>query len=119
MQTTRLLRLLDAELLDAEEDLRDLELTLSRRFSSMEITAYVYRENNAVLEWELHGLERMRRIMGDIDTTTFDTVADLVEHVHTILREQVAHHGMPGAVESIVRRRVTRLIPFVQQQSTV
>lgn len=115
MQTTRLLRLLDAEILDAQEDIRDLELTLSHRFASMEITPYVYRENNAVLEWELHGLMRVRTLLGSIDPVTFESVRNLTDHLEDLLREQVQHHGMPGAVESIVRRRLIRLIPLVEE----
>ncbi len=115
MQTTRLLRLLDAELLDAEEDIRDLELTLSRRFASMEITPYVYQENSAVLEWELHGLARVRSVLHAVQPSEYAETTDLVAAIHEMLRDQVDHHGMPGAVESIVRRRLTRLLPLVAE----
>lgn len=114
MKTRHLLRLLDAELLDAEEDIRDLELTLSRRFSAMEITAYVYQENNAVLEAELHGIERVRAHIAALDAEAFADLDELASHIHSWLREEIDHHGTPGAVESIVRRRLTRLMPFVR-----
>ena len=42
-------------------------------------------------------------------------VTDLVAAIHEMLRDQVDHHGMPGAVESIVRRRLTRLLPLVAE----
>lgn len=113
MKTTRLLRLLDAELIDAQEDLRDLERTLAERFSQMEITAYVYRENSAVLEWEIHGIERMRGLFNAIKGESFADPAELVAHIHAILRDHVDHHDMPGAVESIVRRRLARLLPLL------
>ncbi len=113
MQTTRLLRLLEAELLDAEEDIRDLERTLAQRFAALEITDHVYRENNALLEWELHGLARIRRVLTEIPITDIADLDTLTERITTAVRDQVEHHGLPGAVESIVGRRLARLLPLV------
>lgn len=113
MRTTRLLRLLEAELLDAEEDIRDLERTLAERFAALEITDHVYRENNALLEWELSGLARVRRVLTELPLGDINDPDELADRIAGAVHDQVEHHGIPGAVESIVGRRLTRLLPLV------
>lgn len=116
MRTTRLFRLLDAELVDAEDDLRDLEATLKARCDAREITNYVYRENNALLEQELRGIERIRRALHSFEPDAYADIELFSEDVLSLVRDHVEHHGVPGAVESIVARRLHRLTQFVREE---
>ncbi|MFP4154014.1 MAG: hypothetical protein ACLFSV_14300 [Alkalispirochaeta sp.] len=113
MRTSRLIRLLDAELLDAKDDIRDLEEVLRARSEAREITNYVYQENNALLELELHSLERIRSQLGKISPESFGTVDELVAAIKEMVHDQVLHHDVPGAVESIITRRLARITDYL------
>lgn len=116
MRTNRLFRLLDAELVDAEDDIRDLERTLKERNEAQEITNYVFRENTVLLEQELHGIERIRAGISALDPEAYVDTETFVEEITSLVREYVQHHGVPGAVESIVGRRLHRLVAYVSQE---
>jgi hypothetical protein len=113
MRNNRLFRLLDAELIDAQEDIRDLERTLKIRNEAREITNYVFRENSALLEQELHSLERIRLRLKDIDPEVHTDLTSYGNAVMEMVHDHVLHHGAPGAVESIVGRRLKKLTEFV------
>lgn len=115
MRTARLFRLLDAELVDAEEDIRDLEATLKTRCEAREITNYVYRENNALLEQELRGIERIRRALRSFNPDAYADIDLFGRDVLALVQDHVKHHDVPGAVESIVARRLHRLTQFVRE----
>lgn len=109
MRTSRLFRLLDAELLDAQDDIRDLEGVLKVRCDTREITNYVYRENNALMEQEIHSIERIRKIIAKTAMNEDMTFSEFADLVLGITREQVEHQAVPGAVESIIMRRIHRI----------
>jgi len=113
MRTSRLIRLLDAELLDAKDDIRDLEEVLRARSEAREITNYVYRENNALLELESHSLDRLRARLSEFSPETYGTVEELVTAITNMVHDQVLHHGVPGAVESIISRRLARITAYL------
>ncbi len=113
MRNNRLLRLLDAELLDAQEDIRDLERTMKERNEAREITNYVFRENSALLEQELHSLERIRIRLKEIDPEAYIHLKEYGDAVMSMVHDHILHHGAPGVVEPIVSRRLKKLTEFV------
>ena len=119
MRTGHLLRLLDAELIDAEDDIRDFEEVLRERISAREITNYVYRENTALLEWELHAIERIRSRIKLIDPKQFPDLSALRSEIESLVHDQVEHHEAPRAIESIVVRRLQKLLSYVERENGV
>ncbi len=117
MRTNRLQRLLEAEILDAQDDIRDLERTLKTRIEAREITNYVFRENTALLEQELHALERIRALLKEIDPTDYSGVDEYGDAVMNRVREFVRHHDAPGAVVPIISRRLKRITDFLKSPS--
>ena len=123
MVGARFLRLLNAELEDCEEDLRDLDDMLRQRQASREITDYVYWENDALLKREIVALQSIRSAVsslwvqvGDISGTSLDELSALALET---ARAQVMQHQYPMAVMPLIERRIQRIREFLGQESTV
>lgn len=113
MTVGRFLRMLEEELGAAADDLRDMEALLSERFEERSITAYVYRENTALLEREALALENLRTSVGTLDAATFGSIEAVVQHVQAMVRRRVESGGLPGALVPLVDRRLERLQEYI------
>ncbi len=114
MQTNHFLTLLSAELASCEEDIHDLELLFDARFKALEITNYVYRENNALLKQETSGIRMVRTQIDAMDPDSFPSLDDAFAAVLENARETVRSRQLPEAIISLVSRRAERVRDFVR-----
>lgn len=106
MQTHHFLRLLGAELAGCDEDLRDFGDLLGARLKTMEITNYVYRENDALLKLELVGVKEIRRRVEALDPNAFASLDQAVTEVRTLVHNTIVEHQLPEAIIPLIERRI-------------
>ncbi len=106
MQTSHFLRLIDAELASCAEDLVDLETILKSRFDTMEITHYVYLENDALLKREVSGVKRIRDHVLTIDPTAYEDAEAITQAVRQISGKIIREYQLPEAVAALVDRKI-------------
>lgn len=106
MQTKRFLRLIDVELSSCTEDLGDLEELLKSRFETMEITHYVYMENDALLKREISGINHIRDRVLQIDPTVYTDADGLAGAVRATASDVIQEYQLPGAVLALVERKI-------------
>lgn len=113
MQTKHFLRLLDAELAGCAEDLIDLEDLLKSRFETMEITHYVYMENDALLKREVAGVNRIRARVQGIDPAAYADAEELALAVRAAARGIITEYQLPEAVLALVDRKIEAVRRFL------
>jgi len=113
MQTKHFLHLLDAELASCSEDLFDLEDLLKSRFETMEITHYVYMENDALLKREVAGVNRIRAHVQAIDPASFTDADELATGIRQAARTIIAEYQLPEAVLALVDRKIEAVRRFL------
>lgn len=113
METKHFLHLLDAELASCAEDLSDLEKLLKSRFETLEITHYVYMENDALLKREVNGVNRVRDYVLGLDPTTFTEPDDLALAIRDAVRLMIRNSQLPEAVCALVERKIESVRRFL------
>lgn len=119
----RFLRLLNAELEDCEEDLRDLDELLRQRLATREITDYVFWENDALLQREIRALESIRAAVGRLQMQGGVAPGDPVEKIASAALQtaqaQVVQHEYPLAVLPLIERRIQRIRDYLGRETLV
>jgi hypothetical protein len=113
MQTNYFLRMLNTELSCCTEDLIDLEKLLETRLSTMEITQYVFRENDALLKREIAGVDEIQRTVALMNGAEYADLDAVVAAVRTIVRTAIVEHELPQAVFPLIDRRVQKVARYV------
>lgn len=105
--------LLKVELQDVIEDIESLERQLRERFESAQITPYVYRENDVVLHREHAAINNFLSYIDGIDIAVYKDMAEISAALLGQLHTQLAATGGPGAVLSLVRRKINKLEEYL------
>jgi hypothetical protein len=109
------LNLVQVELEDIKDDIRALENLLCERVNCREITAYVYKENTALLEHEFAAINSLiksfRSFQNDEDTDVDNVAAKLKKFVVDECKR--LHHQ--EAVPRLVERKIEKVLNFIKQ----
>lgn len=118
MQTNHFLRLLDAELSCCIDNLIDFEKLLVERLGTMEITNYVFRENDALLKREAAGVAEIQRTLRILNPRDFSSLDEIATAVRNATRSAILEHELPGAVYPLIDRRIQQVKRFVESDTT-
>jgi hypothetical protein len=107
-----------AELQDSLEDIEYLKGTNESRYRSNEITSYVYNENKAFLLHEAAGLKNLISFIDSFNPGDYQTVTELASAVDEFFRKKVEEFDDPEAVYGIIRRKIKKILAYVEQQDS-
>jgi len=107
------IRLLIAELQDLSEDLTLIDDVLRQRFEAGEITAYVYRENDALLRRERDSITNMMKVVDGIDTSIYKDSAELEAELLGLEQHVVQSLGEPEAVVLFLKRKIDKIRSYL------
>ncbi len=113
MQTNHFLRLLDAELACCIEDLKGFEDLLVARLKIMEITEYVFRENDALLKRETTGVTQIRKTVQAMNPDEFASIDEIIAVVRSTVKTAIHDHELPQAVYPLIDRRLLKVQRYV------
>ncbi|KGE71441.1 hypothetical protein [Spirochaeta lutea] len=109
----KLIGLLRLEFDDMEEDLRLMEEIALDRYKRAEITEYVLKENNALFESEIRGIQSMARLLDDPRWEGFDDEQIMLEQFDQAVRKYISDYLLPPAIHGLLSRKMTKVRQFV------
>ncbi len=107
---SKFFKILSIEFLDLEEGLEAHIRAGDERYDKKEITAYVHKENTALLEREIADIQFLRKKIEDISIRDF---TDLDEAAEEIVRVINSFSGIPHAVHRYMERKVHKVLEYV------
>ena len=111
------MKVLKIELEDLEEDLLVMAEIYHQREQKDEITDYVFLENLSLLQSEIAGIDTMLSSLNEIDIEKFTTLAELVEFVDQNFRKKTDAANFPESVYALVKRKLTKVSKYIQDES--
>ena len=114
-QKDKFYRILLIELEDLQQDLRVAVQIYEERNVSGDVTNYVMRENSALLENEISGLELVCRTVGEMTPDEEESVGDLVERVRSACRRRITESHFPDALCGMVDRKISKVEKYIQE----
>lgn len=109
----KLVQVLKAELEDLLADIDHVEKRYSERFSSNEITEYVYRGNEAVLAHEAEGLRILLTFIDGIDISIYRNPSDLVGALERKVHDFVRDRDDPEAIFQFFMRKLRKAERYI------
>lgn len=107
--------ILKVELEDLESDIGDLLEICQRRKDNREITEYVYQENKTLLLNEIAALKSLIPNLDTLDTGRFASQQEMFREVERLIHVRTRESAFPEAVFSLVKRRLDRVVQYLQQ----
>lgn len=111
------IKILKAELEDCLEDIEDMDHLYERRLSKNDITNYVYKENEALLKRELDGIRKALEALSSIDIDPYENVDTLAAAVDAVIQNKVLEYEDPEAVYQIAKRKLLKVLRYVNEQT--
>ncbi len=109
----KFLKILKAELEEILEDIDHIEKRAAERFAKMEISEYVYRENDGILILESKAIRELISAIDEIDAAGYKSLDDLVEHLDGLARVFVREHEDPEAVYRFFHRKLVKVRRYI------
>lgn len=110
------LRILGIELDDLKEDLECMIGENKRRNESGKITNYVFMENMALFQNELHAIGAFRQIIDQTDIDKFPSVESLIDDLKIKFKEIARTHGYAEAGKICIERKINKVLKYVVGQ---
>lgn len=109
----KFLRILSIEISDLEEGIEVLILSTGERHSRHEITEYVWTENTALLNHELHILQIIHRQIDALSPGDFDSINSVTAVVRTMLDER---EDLPKALYAFLEKKIEKVLRYIDQE---
>lgn len=111
------MKILKAELEDCLEDVEDLKNLYQRRLLKNDVTNYVYNENEALLKQELNGIHKALKSLDTLDLDAYENVDTLAAAVDAMIQKKVLEYEDPEAVYQIAKRKLLKVLRYVNEQT--
>jgi hypothetical protein len=113
-QKKKFMKVLAIEIEDLIEDLSLLIETHEKRLARGEITAYVCRENVALLTNGRRALERFREELTRLNPSEYRDVKDMEKAVEKSFTAFLEEHNFTHAVEGFVDRKLRKILEYCE-----
>jgi len=107
------IRLMQVEILDLIEDVEAVGASHKQCFEDDTVSQYVYRENNALLEREIHSLQKIAKLIAGIDTSVYADTASLADDLRVRSKELVRKNEDPEVVFLILDRKIDKVLQYL------
>ncbi|MDC7235276.1 MAG: hypothetical protein PQJ58_18735 [Spirochaetales bacterium] len=107
------LKILRVELEETSTDIALLVDIYRDRYESREITHYVQQENAALLEREIHCLEKLVPELDKFPKDDFSDKDSFVEGLSVFLKNFVKENQFPQAVFLLAERKLQKVVKYI------
>ncbi len=107
---TKFFKILEIEFQDLEEGLGAYLEAVECRYQKKEITAYVYKENDALLQREINDV---RIIKNEVSKLAERDYHDLEEASETVVKVIEQFTGFPKVVHNYMKGKVEKVLEYV------
>ena len=114
-KVSRFMKILKVELEDLEEDVLLLMNLYKEREVKHDITRYASLENLTVLANELAGLKDIFNSFDHFPLSEYKKIQPLADDLEILLKKRIKDAQLPGAVYDIVRRKLNKVISYVEE----
>ncbi|MDC7239510.1 MAG: hypothetical protein PQJ50_04020 [Spirochaetales bacterium] len=107
------LKVFKMELEEIRTDIALLSKLYLERYESREITQYVQRENRALLEHEIHCLEKLVPELDNFASNEYPDMDSFVNGLKVFLKAYVEEHQYPKAVYLLAERKLQKVEKYI------
>ena len=115
----RYLQILAIELDDLAEDIEALAERAHERVETLGLSERVLRENQAVFDNELIGIDDFRRLIDGTDPSAFSSLDAMMEALRDTLRRRIHTCGLAPAIYGFIDRKMCKVESYVRPGATV
>lgn len=108
------LKILELELEDLNADIKILITEYEEKHTKHVISNYVFRENIAVMQNELFGVEGFLEEIRRIDPTGWNDLGELIVELKNQIRDRVKKRGVVPAVVDLIDRKIIKAATYVE-----
>lgn len=112
-QVRNFLEIMKLELEDLAEDIQILKEECEQRNKTGQITNYVYMENRALYENELHAIKSFRRMITAVDHHQFPKLDPLIDHLRTNFQTIMQSCGYAEAGKICIERKMLKVARYI------
>ena len=109
----KFLKILKAELEELLEDIDLIEHRAAERFAKMEISEYVYKENDSILLLEAQAIRELISAIDGLNVSEYNTLDDFVGRLDALAKDLVKEHEDPEAVYRFFRRKLAKVRHYI------
>jgi len=107
------IKILKVELEETRTDMGLLVDIYRTRYSSHEITHYVQQENEALLEREIHCLEKMVPELDKFPVDEYKDKDSFIQGLNVFLKSFVEENQFPQAVFLLAERKMQKVVKYI------
>lgn len=107
------LKILSVELDDLREDIELMIKDNKRKNENGKITNYVFMENTALFQNEIHAIGAFHKIIDQTDINKFSSLDELVANIKDKFREIARTHGYAEAGKICIERKINKVQKYV------
>jgi len=108
-----LIKILQLELKEVENDLNGLKDLYSNRHDSSEITNYVFLENTALLQSELDSIHQIGTILTDFKIEGSPTEHELLDIIDKHIKEEVHEKQYSEAIYNFAKSKLAKVSKYL------
>ena len=112
------IKMMKMELEDVRLDINLLIKKDKKHHDKGELTNYVYRENIAVYNSFILGLELFIKLLNETKTDKFGNLEAMTSELNRLFHEKVKEHGLADGIHSLVERKIKKVIAYVTEKQT-
>jgi len=112
-QIRNFIEILKLEMEDLQDDIRTLKQICEERFNAKLITNYVHMENMALYDNELHAIGSFRKIIEDVDYSSYQNLSQLIDHIDEKFYKVMKSCGYAEAGHICIKRKILKVAKYV------
>ncbi len=110
---SKFIEILKIELLDLEQDIKQIIDEYTDKHDHEVISNYVFQENLALGQRELFGIDGFTQDVHGFNLEAVDSVESLVSALKELLSRRVTSNGLPKAIELLVNRKIDKVVQYI------
>jgi len=101
---------------DLREDIEFLIEEAKQKYDSDKITERVFLENTTLFENELLGIEEFLGILLATDSTSFETLDDMIAHLKSAFDTRLKSEGLAKAIQICIDRKLNKVAKYMKEE---
>ncbi len=108
-----LVKILQLELIEVENDLNGLKELYTNRHDSSEITNYVFLENTALLQLELQSIHQISSILADFKFDKNGSSHKLLDEIDNFIKEEIKSRQFSEAIYNFIKLKLIKVSKYL------
>jgi hypothetical protein len=111
--SAKFVKVLKAELEDLLVDISLVEKTAIDRLGRMEITEYVFRENNTLFRLEAEAIGHIVKFIDETDVSLYKSADEAAAVIDNRVKDMVREDEKPQAVYNLFARKMQKVLSYI------